>query len=174
MHTEPVMKRPINRGTSSSAGADIEADANAISLDASLAFSSYSLWLAMNKFYLSRLKALDLTFPQYLVMQTLWEAGSLTVSGIGRRLSLNSGTLSPILQRMEELGLIERIRNSGDERTVDVFLSEYGSNLRAHALAMESDIGRAMELPPHQRKAMQANLAEIRNSIPSLPRPAQR
>ncbi len=165
-HTENAMQKHRDRpGT--------DAAAAGIGLDASLAFSSYALWLAMNKFYLQRLKALDLTFPQYLVMQALWEAGTLTVSGIGKRLSLKSGTLSPILQRMEELSLIQRVRSSGDERTVDVFLSDYGSALRSHAVTMEADINRDMGLPLQQRQLMQRQLADIKASIPPSPRPAR-
>lgn len=157
--SDAAVTAPPDRSTGS-------ADQSAIGLDASLAFSTYALWLAMNKFYQARLQALDLTFPQYIVMQTLWEAGSLTVTGIGKRLSLLSGTLSPILQRMAELGLIERVRSSGDERLVNVSLSDYGSALRSHAEAMEAEIRREMGLGPGQRQAMQASLAEIRNSIP--------
>lgn len=136
-----------------------------IGLDASLAFSNYALSLTVNKFYVARLRPLGLTFLQYLVMQVLWKERTLNVSSIGQRLSLNSSTLSPTLQRMEQRHFIERVRRSDDERTVDVYLEERGSALRNQAAAMEAEIHHDLALHPDEWRDMQESLAAIRASF---------
>lgn len=107
--------------------------ATALLLDNQLCFALYSASLAMNKLYKPLLETLDLTYPQYLVMLVLWESDGLTVSGIGERLFLDSGTLTPLLKRLEAAGLVERQRDSEDERRVIVRLTSAGRRLRQKA-----------------------------------------
>ena len=102
-------------------------------LDNQLCFALYSASLAMTKLYKPLLEALDLTYPQYLVMLVLWERDGLSVSALGERLSLDSGTLTPLLKRMETAGLLVRQRSSEDERRVHVCLSPAGQQLQAQA-----------------------------------------
>lgn len=102
-------------------------------LDNQLCFSLYSASLAMTKLYKPLLDSLELTYPQYLVMLVLWEADGPSVSALGERLSLDSGTLTPLLKRMEATGWLVRQRSAEDERRVHVWLSSQGRQLQARA-----------------------------------------
>src|SRR5439155_24290568 len=85
-------------------------------LDRQLCFALYSSSLAMTKLYKPLLDPLGLTYPQYLVMLVLWEGDGIAVSELGQRLQLDSGTLTPLLKRLEASGLVQRRRDSADER----------------------------------------------------------
>src|SRR5689334_3586565 len=98
-------------------------DNPALLLDNQVCFALYSASLAMTKLYKPLLDELGLTYPQYLVMLVLWEGDGLMVSELGQRLSLDSGTLTPLLKRLETSGLITRIRAVEDERRVHVTLT---------------------------------------------------
>lgn len=106
---------------------------HALHLENQLCFTLYSTSLAMTKLYKPLLEAIGLTYPQYLVMLVLWEEDGLTVSEIGEHLFLNSGTLTPLLKRMEATGLLARLRDSEDERRVHVKLTAAGSLLKVKA-----------------------------------------
>lgn len=102
-------------------------------LDHQLCFALYATSLSMTKLYKPQLDELGLTYPQYLVMLVLWEADGQTVSDIGSRLSLDSGTLTPLLKRLEQAQWIARRRDTHDERRVLVFLTEAGRQLKRPA-----------------------------------------
>lgn len=102
-------------------------------LDNQLCFALYSASLSMTKLYKPLLDELELTYPQYLVLLVLWESDGISVSTLGERLSLDSGTLTPLLKRMEAAGLVLRQRSSEDERRVHVLLSPAGRALQAQA-----------------------------------------
>ncbi len=102
-------------------------------LDEQLCFALYSTSLAMSKIYRKLLGKLGLTYPQYLVLMVLWEQDELTVSEIGERLFLDSATLTPLLKRMEQAGLLNRTRAANDERQVIISLTEQGGRLREEA-----------------------------------------
>jgi DNA-binding MarR family transcriptional regulator len=104
-----------------------------LKLDNQLCFAVYSTSLAMTRLYKPLLEKLGLTYPQYLVLLVLWEADGLGVSEIGERLSLDSGTLTPLLKRLEANGLVARIRDAADERRVHVSLTAAGRKLKARA-----------------------------------------
>lgn len=105
----------------------------ALRLDNQLCFALYSTSLAMTKVYKPLLDELGLTYPQYLVMLVLWERDGLMVSELGERLFLDSGTLTPLLKRLEGAGLVARIRDVADERRVHVTLTQPGRKLKAKA-----------------------------------------
>jgi DNA-binding MarR family transcriptional regulator len=105
----------------------------ALLLDNQLCFALYSASLAMTKLYKPLLDELGLTYPQYLVMLVLWEGDGISVSELGERLFLDSGTLTPLLKRMESAGLISRIRAVEDERRVHINLTASGRKLKAKA-----------------------------------------
>ena len=105
----------------------------ALLLDNQLCFALYSTSLAMTKLYKPLLDELGLTYPQYLAMLVLWERDGLMVSELGERLFLDSGTLTPLLKRLESAGLIARIRALDDERRVHIMLTAAGRNLKAKA-----------------------------------------
>ncbi len=105
----------------------------ALLLDNQLCFALYSASLAMTKLYKPLLDEVGLTYPQYLAMLALWERDGLMVSELGERLCLDSGTLTPLLKRMEAAGLIARIRDVQDERRVHISLTAAGRKLKARA-----------------------------------------
>jgi MarR family transcriptional regulator, organic hydroperoxide resistance regulator len=105
----------------------------ALLLDNQLCFALYSTSLAMTKLYKPLLDELGLTYPQYLAMLVLWERDGLMVSELGERLFLDSGTLTPLLKRLEGAGLVARIRDVEDERRVHVTLTAAGRKLKSKA-----------------------------------------
>ncbi|CAA0099390.1 Organic hydroperoxide resistance transcriptional regulator [BD1-7 clade bacterium] len=111
-----------------------------ISIDNQVCFQLYTASRLMTKQYQPALKALDLTYPQYLVMLVLWEAADsglkLTVSALGTRLFLDSGTLTPLIKRLESKGLLDKARDPNDERQVFVEITEKGLALSAKAPAV--------------------------------------
>lgn len=105
-----------------------------------ICFSLYSATHRMMKMYRPLLTELNLTYPQYLVMLVLWEEDGLSVSEIGERLSLDSGTLTPLLKRMQIANLLERKRGEEDERVVTVRLTSLGKKLHTKALSVPEKI----------------------------------
>lgn len=110
--------------------------AQAQKLDHQLCFALYSASLAMTKLYKPLLDSLGLTYPQYLVMLVLWEQDTQSVSMLGARLGLDSGTLTPLLKRLEEAGLLLRRRDVLDERRVIVQLTHAGRKLQKPAASV--------------------------------------
>jgi DNA-binding MarR family transcriptional regulator len=102
-------------------------------LDQHLCFALYSANRAMTAAYRPVLTELNLTYPQYLVLLVLWEEGAVTVGRLGERLHLDSGTLSPLLKRLETNGFLERRRSRTDERQVRIELTESGRALEGRA-----------------------------------------
>ncbi|RKP46224.1 MarR family winged helix-turn-helix transcriptional regulator [Pararobbsia silviterrae] len=133
----------------------------ALLLDQQICFALYSTSLAMTKIYRKVLAELGLTYPQYLVMMVLWERDEITVSEIGERLFLDSATLTPLLKRIEALGLITRARAIKDERQVIVTLTSAGKKLRKQAESIPLSILCATGCAP-------AELVEIRDSLGKL------
>ncbi|MEU3838838.1 MarR family transcriptional regulator [Streptomyces sp. NPDC028635] len=105
-----------------------------LQLDRQICFSLHAASRAFNGVYRVILKDLGLTYPQYLAMLVLWERGELPVKKLGEHLRLDSGTLSPLLKRLEAAGLVRRERDAHDERSVRVRLTDEGTALREHAL----------------------------------------
>lgn len=101
-----------------------------------LCFSLYAASRAMTATYGPLLAPLGLTYPQYLVMLVLWETDGVAVKSIGEALALDSGTLTPLLKRLESQGLVRRERSTTDERVVVVFLTADGKKLKARARAI--------------------------------------
>ncbi len=136
-----------------------------IPLDQHLCFALYSASLAMTKVYKPLLKTLQLTYPQYLVMLVLWERDAQRVSDIGAMLYLDSGTLTPLLKKLETLGFITRTRSLEDERQVIVGLTALGRDLKIKSRSVPACVLQASgcELPDvwrmnHQIKVLRANL----------------
>ena len=123
----------------------------ALLLDNQLCFALYSASLAMTKLYKPMLDGLGLTYPQYLAMLALWERDGLMVSELGERLHLDSGTLTPLLKRLESAGLVGRIRDTADERRVHITLTAQGRKLKTQA----------QKIPACILEASQCSLSEI-------------
>ena len=109
-------------------------------LDNQICFAVYSTAHAFNRVYKPLLDRLGLTYPQYLVMLVLWERDGLSVKEIGERLFLDSGTLTPLLKRLEASGLIKRTRSTEDERQVLIALTPHGRALKEQARAVPQAI----------------------------------
>ena len=125
--------------------------ANSLQLDSQLCFKLYAASRAVIRGYKPMLDRLGLTYPQYLVMLVLWEGDGVTVSALGERLYLDSGTLTPLLKRLEASGLIARLRDAEDERRVRISLTPAGRLLRD---AAES-------IPPCVLQRSQCSLPEL-------------
>ncbi|MGQ2997244.1 MarR family winged helix-turn-helix transcriptional regulator [Variovorax sp.] len=104
-----------------------------LKLDNQLCFAMYSASLAMTRLYKPLLDKLGLTYPQYLVMLALWEKDGPMVSELGERVSLDSGTLTPLLKRLEANGFVARVRDVADERRVHITLTAAGRRLKSRA-----------------------------------------
>nr|WP_245732439.1 MarR family transcriptional regulator [Solimonas aquatica] len=142
-----------------------DAQDRALTLDEQLCFAIYSAMHALNKVYRELLQALELTYPQYLVMLTLWEADSLTVNEIGARLFLESSTLTPLLKRLEAAGLLTRTRAAEDERQVLVTLSAAGRRLRAKARDIPACMLQAMNQHPAELRQLREQIVQLRDSL---------
>ena len=110
-------------------------------MDRQLCFALYSASRAMTAAYRPILSELNLTYPQYLVLLVLWEEDRVTVGRLGERLQLDSGTLSPLLKRLEANGFIRRERSQQDERQVEVTLTSAGRKLEAKAQCIPEKLG---------------------------------
>lgn len=137
----------------------------ALKLDNQLCFALYAASLAMTKLYKPLLDELGLTYPQYLVMLVLWEGDGLAVSKLGRRLSLDSGTLTPLLKRLEAAGLVSRLRAVDDERRVHIHLSAAGRRLKARAAKVPACILAATQCPLPEVVRLTQELHRLRERL---------
>ena len=136
-------------------------------LDNQLCFAVYSASLAMTKLYKPLLEPLGLTYPQYLVMLVLWETDGLSVSALGERLCLDSGTLTPLLKRLEATGLLSRVRAPDDQRRVHVQLSAAGRKLKARAAKVPSCVAQATACTLPELLALTDELQQLRRRLSS-------
>jgi DNA-binding MarR family transcriptional regulator len=130
--TTPIPSAEAASGTSRASGA--AGAEEYLRLDQQICFALHAASRAFNGVYRVVLKDLGLTYPQYLVMLVLWEHGELPVKKLGEHLRLDSGTLSPLLKRLEAAGLVRRERSTRDERSVHVHLTDEGTALKQRAL----------------------------------------
>lgn len=136
-----------------------------LALDRQLCFALYSTSLAMTKLYRPLLEPLGITYPQYLVMLVLWEGDDLTLSELGERLLLDSGTLTPLLKRLEAGGLLRRQRDAGDERRLRVTLTARGRTLRRRAEAVPASAARATGCDIAELDGLTERLVRLRACI---------
>lgn len=142
-----------------------QARADWLLLDRQLCFALYSASLAMTKLYKPLLDPLGLTYPQYLVMLVLWERDGITVSQLGERVALDSGTLTPLLKRLEASNLVHRLRDSADERRVLLQLTAAGRALKTKALVVPEQVARASGCDLDELAALTARLKALRDQI---------
>ncbi len=136
-----------------------------LKLDNQLCFALYSASLAMTKLYKPMLDKLGLTYPQYLVMLALWEEDGQMVSALGQRLSLDSGTLTPLLKRLEASGFISRMRDTADERRVHIVLTAAGRRLKARAAKIPECLLAASQYSVNELIALTQQLRSLRDQI---------
>jgi DNA-binding MarR family transcriptional regulator len=138
---------------------------DSLALDAQLCFALYSAHLAMGKLYRRHLAGLGLTYPQYLVMLVLWESDGLSVTALGDRLYLDSATLTPLLKRLQALGLLRRDRDAGDQRQIRVTLTPPGRALRQRARTIPQGILCATGCAPGDAHALKTELETLRTHL---------
>ena len=134
-------------------------------LDNQLCFALYSASLAMTRLYKPLLEKLDLTYPQYLVMLALWEKDGASVSELGARLSLDSGTLTPLLKRLEAGALVSRLRAVDDERRVHVTLTAAGRRLKTAAAKVPGCILKASQCSVPEVTALTRQVQALRERL---------
>ncbi|MET9895213.1 MarR family transcriptional regulator [Streptomyces sp. NPDC006465] len=137
------------------------AEGDFLRLDEQICFSLNAASRAFGGVYRVLLKDLGLTYPQYLVMLVLWEHGELPVKKVGEHLRLDSGTLSPLLKRLEAAGLVLRERSARDERSVRVRLTEEGTALRERALSVPRRIAAATGADLEEIRELRARLDRL-------------
>ena len=130
-----------------------------------LCFAVYSTAHAFNRVYKPLLDRLGLTYPQYLVMLVLWERDDVPVKDIGERLFLDSGTLTPLLKRLEAAGLIKRTRSKDDERQVLIVLTSKGQALRDKAKSLPQAILAASACSIGELSALKNELIALRDRL---------
>jgi DNA-binding MarR family transcriptional regulator len=137
----------------------------ALALSNQLCFAFYSVSHAFNRAYRQFLDPLGLTYPQYVVLLVLWEQDDLTVKEIGNRLFLDSGTLTPLLKRLEKAGHVRRTRDRKDERQVRIVLTQTGRALRDRAEEIPQQVGCVLGLPLDEVRALTEQVAKLRSRL---------
>ncbi len=136
-----------------------------VSLDRLVCFALYAASRAVINAYRPLLDEVGLTYPQYLVMLVLWEQGPQPVKALGQALHLDSGTLSPLVKRLEAAGLVRRERQAGDERSVLVSLTGAGAALEASARDIPYRAACAASLPGSELDDLRTRLARFTDAV---------
>jgi DNA-binding MarR family transcriptional regulator len=132
-----------------------------------LCFAIYSASHAFNRVYQPLLRELDLTYPQFIAMVLLWTQDDQTVGELGRKLFLQSNTLTPMLKRLETLGYIKRSRDSADERQVRINMTEAGRKLHSRASEVVRCVRNATGLQDKQLKELIEKVDALRKALES-------
>jgi len=136
-----------------------------VSLDSMLCFAIYATGHAFTRFYKPRLDALGLTYPQYLALIALWQEDDVTVGALGERLFLDSGTVTPLVKRLEARGLVSRRRDMDDERQVRIALTPEGKALQEKAAAIPLAVGKGTGLVRDDADRMRRELIALRDRL---------
>lgn len=136
-----------------------------------LCFSLYASSRAMTDLYRPLLEEHGLTYPQYLVMVDLWEHGKRSVKDIGETLRLDSGTLSPLLKRLETSGHIARVRRTDDERVVDIELTDQGRQLRKLCAKVLQSVATRLGLPAKEVETLLGQLHHLLSKLTDATKP---
>ncbi|MEO1596616.1 MAG: MarR family transcriptional regulator [Pseudomonadota bacterium] len=136
-----------------------------LTIDSQLCFSLYSTSLAMTQFYKGLLEPLGLTYAQYIVMLVLWEQDGVTLTHIADKLDQQSGALTPVLKRIEALGLLQRNRNPENERELQVFLTRKGKAMRTKALEINQCVADACGLGESELTDLHKNIDDLRAQL---------
>jgi MarR family transcriptional regulator, organic hydroperoxide resistance regulator len=136
-----------------------------LKLENQICFPLYALSRQITNLYRPLLEALELTYPQYLVMLLLWEHQQLSVKAIGEQLRLDSGTLTPLLKRLEKRGLLTRTRDQQDERLVQIGITSQGEELKAKAEHIPIALSQQVPISLEEGQRLAKQLRNILNSI---------
>lgn len=136
-----------------------------LTLDDQLCFSLYGASLAINRAYKPLLDALEITYPQYLVLSALWEIDGQSVGAIAERLGLDSSNVTPLVKRMEAAGLLSRERNPDDERQVVVSLTDHGRDMQARSACLGQTLFTAAGQSVEQLVQLNKDVQAFRDSV---------
>ena len=134
-------------------------------IDTQLCFALYSASRALTKVYAVLLADMGITYPQYLALMVLWSGDGVLVSDIAKTLEIDAGTATPLIQRLEKLGLVKRIRSDEDERRVKVFLTEKGNSYHKKALTIPQHLCEATGLNIDEAKHLMNEMNDIKANI---------
>ena len=126
-----------------------------------LCFPLYACSREVIKKYHGPLKKIGLTYPQYITMMVLWEQGTISVRDLGKRLYLDSGTLTPLLKHLESKGLVTRTRSSEDERVLIVGITDEGEALKEKAMGIPCEIAACVRLTPEESQVLRKLLYKL-------------
>lgn len=140
-------------------------DPDLLKLDNQLCFAIYACSREIIKLYRPHLEALGLTYTQYITMLVLWETPSITAKDLGERLYLDSGTLTPLLKKLEGMGLVKRNRGIEDERSLIVSLTPKGERLKEDAEEIPVKMACSMNLSPHEAVFLRETLKALTKKI---------
>uniref|UniRef100_A0A2A4YYR6 MarR family transcriptional regulator n=1 Tax=OCS116 cluster bacterium TaxID=2030921 RepID=A0A2A4YYR6_9PROT len=136
-----------------------------LSLDNQLCFALYSTSLAMTQLYKTQLAPLGLTYPQYTVMLILWEKDGASLKAIADRLGQKSGSLTPVIKRMEADGMIKRVRGLEDDRTLSIELTAKGGSLRENGIAINRCIAESCGIGESEISTLRQHLILLRKNL---------
>ncbi|MEW8975125.1 MAG: MarR family transcriptional regulator [Exiguobacterium sp.] len=134
---------------------------NPLALDEQLCFPFYAISREITRRYRPLLEPLGLTYPQYLVMLVVWEEEGQSLKAIGERLHLDSGTLTPLLKKLEAADLLRRVRKPEDERHIQIFLTDDGRALRKQAETVPLDLVRTLDVDEEDLQVVKAALNRL-------------
>ncbi|ASP40640.1 MarR family transcriptional regulator [Bacterioplanes sanyensis] len=161
----PANPAPSNPAPSDPALSDPAPGSNPLALDNQLCFALYSTSLAMTQMYKELLTPIGLTYPQYTIMLILWEQDGVTLKHIAERLGQKSGSLTPVIKRLETDGFIRRQRGKDDDRSLSIELTHAGQVLREQGLQVNQCILEACDLPLKNLVDLRDNLNELKQQL---------
>lgn len=141
---------------------------NPLHLDNQLCFSIYACSKEVTRFYRPYLEEMNITYSQYITLLVLWEQDGLTVKEIGERLFLDSGTLTPMLKRMEALQLVKRVRSKEDERKVCIELTEHGHSLKEKACSLPKTMATHLGITGHDYQSLLIQLNTLIHTMKTI------
>ncbi|MYY24338.1 MarR family winged helix-turn-helix transcriptional regulator [Elizabethkingia anophelis] len=136
-----------------------------LKLDNQICFPVYALSREIVGRYRPLLDQLDITYPQYLVLLVLWEHQEQSVSQLGEKLYLDSGTLTPLLKRLEQKKLVTRSRSKEDERIVKIKLTSEGQSLQKNAASIPKQLFEDMKVPEEELKQLKTTIEKILTTL---------
>ncbi|MFD2673502.1 MarR family winged helix-turn-helix transcriptional regulator [Marinicrinis sediminis] len=130
-------------------------------LEHQLCFAIYACSREMTRLYRPLLEGLGITYTQYVTLLVLWEQDGLTVKELGHRLLLDSGTLTPLLKKLEKLGVIRRMRDTGDERNVRIYVTEQGKEMQLQAQDIPYQLSCRVGMEPNEARELLMQMKQV-------------
>lgn len=136
-----------------------------LSLENQLCFPVYASSRLITRKYMPYLDELGITYPQYVILMVLWDHEPLNVTSLGSKVYLNSNTLTPLLKKMEQKGLVVKKRCDSDERTVEITLTENGRKLKSKAESIPFALANELNMPMEELEQMRKSMWKFLNNL---------